>query len=164
MWFYPVLRQGVRGEITEESLGSLASQDEPVHVRDKFDVLWREARRGKDGKRDLRRVVYYLIGWKVWLQLFLCTLVNATLLTVLPFVSKALLDSFSEGASISMGQKIGYVVMLSLFPLFASMCESQVNFIGKRASLHLYEAFTMAIYNKSLRLSSGELYVVCLGN
>ena len=158
VWFYPVLWLGVKGEISEENLGALASQDEPVHVRDKFQDLWGNAKRGADGKRPLRRVVFNLIGWKVWLRCFLYTLVNATLLTILPFVSKALIDSFSEGPTIGLAEKVGYIIMLSLFPLLASMCESQLNFTGKRASLCLYEAFTMAIYNKSLRLSSGKEY------
>lgn len=85
---------------------------------------------------------------------FLLGIVRAALLTALPFVSKVLIDSFQEGSQLELQETLLYMFMLILFPLFATLCDAHLQFIGRRASTHLYEAFTLAIYNKSLRLTT----------
>ena len=86
---------------------------------------------------------------------FLLAFIQATLVTALPFVSKALIDGF-QGDSLDVGDTLVYLTMFSLFPIITTLCEAHLNFIGRRASTHLYGTFAMAIYDKSLRLSASS--------
>ena len=85
---------------------------------------------------------------------FLLALIQATLTTALPFVSKAIIDGFQDADDFNLADTATYLAMFSLFPIVSTLCEAHLNFIGRRASTHLYETFSMAIYDKSLRLSA----------
>ena len=153
-WFFPLLREGTLREIEQEDLGEVAFAEEPTHIQDRFEKLWANARRRKDGTRRLFGVFLRIIGFQNILLCFVLSVIKATLITALPFVSKALIDSFQEGSELEAGETVLFVCMLIFFPLLATLSDAHLNFIGRRASTHLYETFTLAIYNKSLRLTS----------
>ena len=139
--------------------GNLALAEEPKKLKAEFEEFWK-AELAKE-KPSLTKVFIKIIGCQTIVTCMLCAIGKAVFLTITPFVSKAIIDSFQSEEEVPIGTKVAYVLMLSLFPFFGALCDSQLNFRGRRASIHLYETFTMAIYTKSLRLSSGKVSSFC---
>lgn len=155
LWFYPIIRLANQRELEHEDLGRVASLEDPTRWRDRFTELWEKEQR-KKGKSSLWPVLISIVGYDTFWICSILSIVRATLWTSYPFVTKAIIDSFQEGSELDTAGYAFYVTLLIVLPLFGSLCESHVQFRGRRASVHLYESFTIAIYNKSLKLSAGK--------
>ena len=136
-------------------IGKVAREDDPAVIWEDFERVWNSLGDQKHKWSNLVWVIFRVVGCRTTLICLLLGILRSTLNIALPLISKVLIDSFQQEGDLDVFIQILLILMLSFFPFVAALCDGHLQFRGKRASMHLYEAFTIAIYNKSLVLTAG---------
>lgn len=136
-------------------IGKIAREDDPTVIWKDFEKLWNKFGESSTSWFNLLRLIFRVVGCRTTLICLMLGILRACLNIALPLISKVLIDSFQQEGDLDVFVQILLILMLSFFPFIAALCDGHLQFRGKRASMHLYEAFTIAIYNKSLVLTAG---------
>jgi len=181
LWFFPVIKFGYSHVLTIQDLAALPKEDDPKSLYDKFMVEWnkevRQAKtKAKDGKPRMVRLMLGIVGVGSMATASLLYAVFATCSTVVPLISKRVLEllgteqfieaqlalegtpagSFDEELEEIRREKALLASGLIFLPFIGAYCQAIVTYISRRGSMHLFEVFVQAVFNKSLKLSSAS--------
>jgi ATP-binding cassette subfamily C (CFTR/MRP) protein 1 len=176
LWFWPLLNRGSKHLLTAEDLGPVSHLDEPAALHARFERLWQQELERVKHKNEsnphqrpehqpsLVRVVLQHIGWRTLLFCFGLAFLAAALGMCLPFFAKMLVETLSGLGTLDDTGIVLVAVALTVLPMLASICQGNLVRISSRASMHIYTALSMAIFNKSLKLSGAARNKASSGN